>query len=45
MHCHDGAARSGLTLAADLLLYILDHNQVSKRFFKRKLYYKRSQKK
>uniref|UniRef100_A0A336LGH1 CSON011620 protein n=1 Tax=Culicoides sonorensis TaxID=179676 RepID=A0A336LGH1_CULSO len=27
MHCSDGAARSGITVAADLFLYIVDHNQ------------------
>ncbi|XP_063701714.1 tyrosine-protein phosphatase non-receptor type 21 [Culicoides brevitarsis] len=27
MHCNDGAARSGLTVAADLFLYVVDHNQ------------------
>lgn len=28
MHCNDGAARSGITVAADLFLYVVDHNQV-----------------
>lgn len=29
IHCSEGGGRSGVTLASDLLLYTLDHNQVS----------------
>lgn len=28
IHCNEGSGRSGVTLASDLLLYTLDHNQV-----------------
>lgn len=28
IHCSEGGGRSGVTLAADLLLYTMDHNQV-----------------
>lgn len=28
IHCSEGGGRSGVTLASDLLLYTLDHNQV-----------------
>lgn len=28
IHCAEGGGRSGIALAADLLLYTLDHNQV-----------------
>lgn len=30
IHCSEASGRSGVTLASDLLLYTLDHNQVSK---------------
>lgn len=29
IHCSEGGGRGGIALAADLLLYTLDHNQVS----------------
>lgn len=29
IHCSEGGGRAGLALAADLLLYTLDHNQVN----------------
>lgn len=29
IHCNEGGGKSGVTLASDLLLYTLDHNQVS----------------
>lgn len=29
IHCHEGGGRSGVALTADLLLYTLDHNEVS----------------
>lgn len=28
IHCSEGGGRAGVTLASDLLLYTLDHNQV-----------------
>lgn len=29
IHCNEGVGRAGITLASDLLLYTLDHNQVN----------------
>lgn len=29
IHCNEGGGKSGVTLASDLLLYTLDHNQVN----------------
>lgn len=29
IHCSEGGGRGGIALAADLLMYTLDHNQVS----------------
>ncbi len=29
IHCSEGGGRAGVTLSADLLLYTLDHNQVT----------------
>lgn len=33
IHCSEGGGRAGVTLASDLLLYTLDHNQVMKLYF------------
>lgn len=38
MHCNDGAARSGITVAADLFLYVVDHNQVIESNFESCIY-------
>lgn len=29
LHCNESVGRAGITLASDLLLYTLDHNQVT----------------
>lgn len=34
IHCNEGGGRGGIALAADLLLYTLDHNQVEYHFNK-----------